>query len=257
MVGDDYPILIGDARTVETMIGELASLVIADPPFNINYPYDKYNDHLPKDKYHAFTEDWLWSARESMTGAGTLWVCGNLNVMVPTMHVCDLELGLCLRSEVIWYYRFGRYQESNFPVNHTALLYYVIDPKNCTFNADDPDFRVPSDRETVYNDKRATGIGRVPGDVWEIPRVAGTHRERFGWHPAQMPEAAIARMIRATSNPGDLVLDLFSGSGTTMAVAKKLGRRCVAVEMSDDYAAKARERVDSVSIGDPILGEQR
>jgi site-specific DNA-methyltransferase (adenine-specific) len=146
----------------------------------------------------------------------------------------------------------------------------VKNPKAFTFNLDA--IRVPSARELVYGDKRAAAAGRLPDDTWILrpqdlpagfnadedtwyfPRVCGTFKERSGWHGCQMPEQLLGRIIRASSNPGDLVLDPFGGSGTTLAVAKKLGRSFLGFELSPAYAARIRERLASVRVGDPLDG---
>jgi site-specific DNA-methyltransferase (adenine-specific) len=120
------------------------------------------------------------------------------------------------------------------------VLYYAADPKRLTFNADA--VRVPSDRQTKYRDKRANPKGRVPGDVWHVPRVCGTFRERRD-HCCQTPEEVVERIIRVASNPGDLVVDPMCGTGTTLAVAKRLGRRYLGVELCEATADLARRRV--------------
>ena len=84
--------------------------------------------------------------------------------------------------------------------------------------------------------------------------MAGTFKERQGFHGCQMPEQLLGRIIRASSNEGDLVLDPFGGSGTTLAVAKKLGRRWLGFELSDDYAKYANERLREIRVGDPLDG---
>jgi site-specific DNA-methyltransferase (adenine-specific) len=91
-------------------------------------------------------------------------------------------------------------------------------------------------------------------DTWYYPRVNGTFKERKGWHGCQMPEQVLGRIIRACSRPGELVLDPFTGSGTTLAVAKKLGREFLGFELSEQYAARANERLSGVSAGDPLDG---
>src|SRR6202007_242557 len=113
--------------------------------------------------------------------------------------------------------------------------------------------RVPSARQLVYADRRAHPTGRLPDgtwilrpqdlldgfnaseDTWYFPRVCGTFKERAGWHGCQMPEQLLGRIIRACSHEGDLVLDPFAGSGTTLAVAKKLGRHFLGFELSEQY----------------------
>src|SRR5690606_15586883 len=128
-----------------------------------------------------------------------------------------------------------------FTRSHAHLFYFIRNPNAFTFN--DADIRVPSARQLVYGDRRANPQGRLPDDTWILrpqdlpegfgpeedtwyfPRVCGTFRERTGWHGCQMPEQLLGRIIRACSNEGELVLDPFGGSGTTLAVAKKLRRR--------------------------------
>jgi site-specific DNA-methyltransferase (adenine-specific) len=84
--------------------------------------------------------------------------------------------------------------------------------------------------------------------------VCGTFKERSGWHGCQMPEQLLGRIIRACSNPGDLVLDPFGGSGTTLAVAKKLGRSFLGLELSEQYAARINERLTGIHAGDQLDG---
>ena len=144
------------------------------------------------------------------------------------------------------------------------------DPKQFTFN--DQAIRVPSARQLVYSDRRANPKGRLPddtwilrpqdvpggfpadGDTWYFPRVCGTFKERAGWHGCQMPEQLLGRIIRACSNPGEVVLDPFAGSGTTLVVAKKLGRRYLGFELSPDYAAQIQARLDVAHEGQPLEG---
>src|SRR5262249_29927178 len=146
-----------------------------------------------------------------------------------------------------------------FSRSHTHLFHFVKDAKNFTFNGDA--IRVPSARQLVYADSRANPKGRLPDDTWVLrpqdlpegfeahedtwyfPRVCGTFRERAGFHGCQMPERLLARIIRASSNEGELVVDPFAGSGSTLVVAKKLGRRCLGFEMSKKYAAEVRKRL--------------
>jgi SAM-dependent methyltransferase len=103
---------------------------------------------------------------------------------------------------------------------------------------------VPSDRQLIYSDKRANPEGKMPDDVWtEYPRVCGTFKERAGWHPCQMPENLLKRIIAVSSNRRDCVLDPFSGSGTTAAAAYQLARNYVAIEISQEYVEKTRKRL--------------
>jgi site-specific DNA-methyltransferase (adenine-specific) len=127
----------------------------------------------------------------------------------------------------------------------------------------------------VYGDKRANPKGRLPDDTWILrpqdfqsdrygftpdqdtwyfSRVAGTFKERQGFHGCQMPEQLLARIIRTSSNEGELILDPFTGSGTTLAVAKKLGREFLGCELSSEYVKYATERLKKISAGDALDG---
>ncbi len=128
---------------------------------------------------------------------------------------------------------------------------------------------VPSARQTTYGDRRANPVGKLPddtwvlrpqeeerafqteGDTWYVSRVCGTFKER-GDHPCQMPEAVLERIIKVSSEPGDLILDPFAGSGTTLAVAKRLGRDFLGIELSKEYVRKIRKRLDGIPNRDAV-----
>ena len=92
------------------------------------------------------------------------------------------------------------------------------------------------------------------GDTWYFPRVCGTFKERAGWHGCQMPEQLLGRIIRACSNEGEIVLDPFGGSGSTLVTARKLGRRYLGFELSPDYASQIQTRLDACRPGQPLEG---
>lgn len=247
-------------------------LAFADPPFNIGYDYDVYQDRLERDRYLAWSRDWTGEVVRALKPNGTFWLAigdeyaAELKVMLQEVH------GLTCRSWVVWYYTFGVNCKYKFSRSHAHLFYMVKDPKRFTFNADAPSVRVPSARQLVYADGRANPKGRLPDDTWILrpqdlpdgfqpdddtwyfPRVCGTFAERAGWHGCQMPERLLGRIIDACSNEGDLVLDPFGGSGTTLAVAKKLKRRFLGFELSPQYAAEIKKRLDRIKPGDPLEG---
>jgi site-specific DNA-methyltransferase (adenine-specific) len=112
---------------------------------------------------------------------------------------------------------------------------------------------LPADRWVLRPQDLPDGF-RPDADTWYFPRVCGTFSERAGWHGCQMPERLLARIILACSHQNDLVLDPFAGSGTTLAVAKKLGRRFLGFELSADYARNVKKRLAGVRAGDPLEG---
>ena len=244
-----------------TMPEASIDLAFADPPFNIGYEYDAYDDRKGKADYLAWTETWLRAVRRVLKPAGSFYVA------IGDEYVAELKvrldgLGLTMRNWIVWHYTFGVNCTKKFNRSHAHILYYVVDPKHWTFNADV--IRVPSARQTTYADRRANPVGKLPDDTWVlrpqeddrffgpdtdtwyVSRVCGTFKERTG-HPCQMPEGVLERIIRVSSNPGELVLDPFAGSGTTLAVAKRLGRHYLGVEFSPQYAEGVRRRLEGVT----------
>lgn len=249
-------------------------LAFADPPFNIGYEYDVYDDRRSCDDYLAFSRDWMVEVTRVLKPDGTFWLAIG-DEYAAELKVLAKELGLTCRSWVIWYYTFGVNCVRGFSRSHTHLFHFVKDPKRFTFNGDNPAVRVASARQLVYADVRANPKGRLPDntwilrpqdasppgfapshDTWCFSRVAGTFKEREGFHGCQMPEQLLGRIIRISSDPGDVVLDPFAGSGTTLVVAKKLARRFVGTELSEEYAERVRERLENTRAGDPLDGPE-
>ncbi|HEV8606154.1 MAG TPA: site-specific DNA-methyltransferase [Tepidisphaeraceae bacterium] len=243
-------------------------LAFADPPFNIGYKYDVYEDRRAADEYLDWTRKWGQALVSTLKPTGTFWLAIGDDFAAEMKLIFQRDLGLSCRSWVIWYYTFGVNCKYKFSRSHTHLFHFVRDPKNCTFNTGA--IRVPSARQLVYADGRAHPAGRLPDDtwilrpqdacnsftpeedVWYFPRVCGTFKERAGWHGCQMPEQLLGRIITVSSNPGDIVLEPFGGSGTTLVVAKKLERRFIGFELSKNYARKIQARLDKVKAGDPL-----
>jgi site-specific DNA-methyltransferase (adenine-specific) len=251
-----------DAGTVD--------LAFADPPFNIGYDYDVYQDQLDREKYLAWCRQWTAQVVRLLKPCGTFWLAIGDEYAAELKLMLQQEHGLTCRSWVVWYYTFGVNCKYKFSRSHAHLFYMVKDRTKFTFN--DDSIRVPSARQLVYGDRRANPVGRLPDDTWILrpqdlpegfgpeedtwyfPRVCGTFKERAGWHGCQMPEQLLGRIIRACSNEGELVLDPFAGSGTTLAVAKKLGRRFVGFELSQKYARQIEKRLAAIASGDPLDG---
>jgi len=238
-------IICGDCIEVLGEIREpFADLIFADPPFNIGYTYDKYYDKVKKKNYIAWTKDWMSVCKKVLKPHGSFYIAIGDEYAANVKIIAD-ELGLFMRNWIIWHYTFGQQTKNKFARAHTHIFYFVNHKKNFTFN--EHAVRVPSDRQLIYNDRRANPIGKMPNDVWdEFPRVCGTFKERTGWHPCQMPERLLKRIIAVSSNPGDCVLDPFSGSGTTAAAAYQLGRNYAGIEISEKYVENAKKRLNDL-----------
>ena len=248
-------IITGDC--IETLRGvaePFADLIFADPPFNIGYKYDKYHDEVEGDKYIKWTKEWMTACKKVLKPHGSFYIAIGDDYAANVKIIAD-ELGLVMRNWIIWHYTFGQQTKDKFARSHTHIFYFVNDQKNFIFN--DYAVRVPSDRQLIYADKRANPAGKMPDDVWEDSRVCGTFKERTGWHPCQMPEQLLMRIVAASSNAGDCVLDPFVGSGTTAAAASKLRRNYVGIEISADYAKKANQRLTQLDTRASIEKEHK
>jgi site-specific DNA-methyltransferase (adenine-specific) len=169
---------------------------------------------------------------------------GSLYVMASTqcMPYFDLFLRnrLNILSRIVWHYDSSGVQAKRyFGSMYEPILFAVVDPRKYTFNADavKVEARTGAVRRLVDYRKEVPTLysnEKVPGNVWTIPRVR-YRMDEYEEHPSQKPEALLERIIKASSNPGDTILDPFSGTFTTCAVAKRLGRRSIGIELEEQY----------------------
>ncbi len=241
--------------------GGWADLVFADPPFNIGYLYHGYNDKRNTDDYLKFSKEWMQAVYKALKPNGSFYLAIGDEYAADLAVIARREIGFNMRNWIIWHYTFGQQTKMMFAKSHTHILYFTKSEKDFTFNPDA--VRVASARQTTYGDKRANSKGKLPddtwylrpqetpepffaenGDTWNVSRVCGTFKEREGWHGCQMPMGVLNRIILASSNPGDVVLDPFNGSGTTVIAAALLGRDYVGIDQSKEYVAHARKRLE-------------
>ncbi len=248
-------------------------LAFADPPFNIGYEYDVYDDAKQASDYLAWCRKWIGGVYRALKPNGTFWLAIG-DEYAAELKIESQKAGFHCRSWVIWYYTFGVNCVNGFSRSHTHLFHFVKDKNDFTFHRMNPQIRVKSARQLVYADNRANPNGRLPDntwitrpqdaptsfspnhDTWYFARVAGTFKEREGFHGCQMPEQLLGRIIRVSSSPQDLVIDPFGGSGTTMCVAKKLGRQFMGFELSEDYVKFINARLQKTEIGSPLDGPE-
>ncbi len=246
-------------------------LVFADPPFNIGYDYDEYEDQMANDEYLEWSAKWMQQVYRVLKPDGTFWLAIG-DEYAAELKIAAQKVGFHPRNWVIWHYTFGVHCKGKFTRSHAHLFYFTKDARNFTFSADE--VAVPSARQLIYADSRANPKGRMPDDTWILrpqdcvdgftpdedswyfPRVAGTFKERAGFHGCQMPEQLLGRIIRACSRPGELVMDPFSGSATTLVVAKKLRRKFMGFELSSEYTKLGTQRLESVADGDFLEGSE-
>lgn len=261
-----YRVIAGDCcQKLDKEEPEKFNLVLADPPYNISRDYDVYDDAIPLSQYLDFTRAWGSRAHRTLKRDGSLWVAIYPNLVSEIDMIFKRELGFYKRGHIIWAFSFGQNNTKNFTRSTTHWLYYTKMKTKFTFNAVDPQLRIPSMRQLKYKDKRANPKGRLPNDAWildleqlghELPkdldfwvesRVNGTFHERQKGSDNQLPLAITNRIVRASSNPGDLICDPFTGTGTTGVSAVQLGRNFIGYELSKAYARSAMARIDAAA----------
>jgi site-specific DNA-methyltransferase (adenine-specific) len=154
------------------------------------------------------------------------------------------EFGLLFNGWITWHYTQGTGRKIGFSPRHEDILYFTKS-QSYTFNLDD--IRIPQ----KYYRQRNNMHGANPGDVWKFSHVHYSNPEREN-HPTQKPEALLDRIIRASSNPGELIVDPFVGSGTTCKVAKLLERQWIGIDMNPEYIDMGRRRIKNTTIGDAL-----
>lgn len=268
----DNKVYFGDCCTMmRQMSADSVDLAFVDPPYNIGFDYgdDEYKDNLPPAEYSAWCTEWMTEIHRVLKPTGSFWLAIG-DEWAAELKVMARSIGFHMRSWVVWYYTFGVNSPKKFTRSHAHLFYFTKHRTQFTFNQSQ--IRVPSARAIEYKDKRANPDGRLPDDtwvlrpqslpdgfqaeedVWSIPRICGTFKQRQDGAANQMPEQLIGRIIRACSNDGDLVLDPMSGTGTTVTVAKKLSRRYLGFELSGKFGGMIITRLRNTNTGDPLDG---
>lgn len=197
------------------------------------------------DDYLAFLEPRLREACRLLTPTGTLY----FHIDYREVHYCKILLDqifgrTSFLNEIIWAYDYGARTKKKWPPKHDNILVYVKDPGNYTFNVEAID-RIPYMAPGLVGPAKAAR-GKLPTDTWWQTIVATNSREKTGY-PTQKPIAILRRILAASSNPGDHVLDFFAGSGTTGAACLELGRRFTLVDNNSQAVQAMKKRFAAVS----------
>jgi site-specific DNA-methyltransferase (adenine-specific) len=251
--GDNLPVL-------QSMPENSVALVYVDPPFNTGRKQERggkttrrsetgnrigfkgkryetvretvlsYDDEFGD--YWAFLEPRLEEAWRVLKDNGTLYLHLDYRESHYAKVLLDALFGRdCFLNEIIWAYDYGGKPKNRWPAKHDTILVYVKDPKNYVFNSDAVEREPYMAPGLVTPEKRERG--KMPTDVWWHTIVSPTGHEKTGY-PTQKPEGILRRIIAASSNDGDTVLDFFAGSGTTGAVAAALGRQFILVDRNPE-----------------------
>lgn len=245
-------ILQGDCTDILQRLPERsADLIFADPPYNLQLHHELWRPNLTRvdavddewDKfddfrqYDQFTERWLTGCRRALKDTGTIWVIGSYHNIFRIGRIM-MDLGFWILNDVLWIKTnpMPNFRGVRFTNAHETLIWAQKsrDQKKYTFNHHA--MKMLNDEKQMRSD-------------WEIPLCTGRERCAVNGkkaHATQKPEALLYRIITAASNPGDVVLDPFFGSGTTGAVARKLNRRWIGIEREPAYVEVARKRIADV-----------
>ena len=207
-----------------------------------------YNDSF--EDYWAFLEPRLEEAWRLLSPSGTFYLHLDYREVHYAKVLLDALFGIdCFLNDIIWAYDYGARSKSKWPAKHDNILVYVKDPKNYTFNNDAVD-REPYMAPGLVTPEKAA-LGKLPTDVWWHTIVSPTGKEKTGY-ATQKPEGILRRIVQASSNPGDWVLDFFGGSGTTAHVASQLGRKFVTVDSNPEAFEVMKARLGEGLFGSEI-----
>ena len=226
----------GDAVSLfQEIENESIDLIIADPPYNLGKDYGNNHDLKDFDEYLDFSRSWLRQAKRVLKPEGSIYVFMGVRFISYIYEILDRELDMSFNSWIVWHYTQGIGRKRGFSPRHDDVLFFNKGT-DFTFNLDD--VRVPQKYFRARNNMR----GANPSDVWRFSHVHYSESNRQN-HPTQKPEGLIERMVLASSNRGEVVLDPFSGSGTTLRVCQQLGRNAVGFEINPDYIKMTRNRL--------------
>lgn len=263
--GDNLPIL-------QSFSKETINLIYIDPPFNTGRKQSRtrirtvhsengdrvgfkgqryvtqvlgesaYQDQF--DDYLAFLESRLTEAYRVLTPNGSLY----FHIDYREVHYCKILLDKIFGresfiNEIIWAYDYGARTRRRWPPKHDNILWYAKNPKNYIFNYEDIE-RIPYMAPDLVGEEKAKR-GKLPTDTWWHTIVGTNSREKTGY-PTQKPVGVIRRIVQASSNPGDTVLDFFAGSGTVGVVCLELGRDFILIDNNPQAIEVMRKRFAGV-----------
>lgn len=228
---------VGDARDkLSSLESNSIDLIVADPPYNLGKNYGNNIDLKDREDYQAFTREWLTQAHRVLKPGGSLYCFMGVKFIARLYLLLEEELAMTAQGWITWHYTQGMGRKKGFSPRHEDILWFSKG-EDATFNLDE--VRVPQ----KYFRKRNNMSGANPGDVWQFSHVHYCAAERLP-HPTQKPEALLERIILASSNVGDMVIDPFLGSGTTARVCQILGRNSTGFEINPDYVDMVENRLN-------------
>jgi site-specific DNA-methyltransferase (adenine-specific) len=238
--GQDALIYHGDCLMALRDISDASiDLIFADPPYNIGKQFGNFKDAWPSDSdYAECCYQWLAICITKLKPNGSMYVMTSTQAM-PYLDIW-LRNQMTILSRIVWHYDSSGVQARKYYGSlYEPILFCVKNPKNYIFNADDIEVEAKTGaiRQLIDYRKETPTLyktTKVPGNTWYIPRVRYRMNE-YEDHPSQKPEALLERIIKASTNKEGVVLDPFAGTFTTCAVAQRLGRKSIGIELEQEY----------------------
>ncbi len=255
---ESHKVILGDCLEELNRIPDSSiDLIFADPPYNIGKKFGDFVDKWDTDQDYAnWAKAWIDLCIQKLKPSGSFYLMSSTQC-IPYLDLY-LREKMTILSRIVWSYDSSGVQAKKyFGSMYEPILFAVKDVKNYTFNSDEilVEAKTGSKRKLIdYRKAIPTPYNtlKVPGNVWEFVRVRYRMPE-YEEHPTQKPEALLERIIKASTNIGDTVLDPFAGSFTTCAVAKKLGRNSIGIDQNKEYIKIALRRLD---LAESFEGEQ-
>ena len=246
-------------NALEHIEDKSVDLIFADPPYNIGKKFSKFHDHWETEKeYIEWCYQWLELCIKKLKDNGSLYVMTSTQAM-PYFDIW-LRDKMTILSRIVWHYDSSGVQAKKYyGTLDEPILFAVKNPKSYTFNSKDIEVEAKTGSQRKLIDYRKEiptpyKTTKVPGNTWYFPRVR-YRMEEYEIHPSQKPEALLERIIKASTNEGDLVLDPFGGTFSTSAVAQKLGRRSISIELQEEYIKIGLRRlgISQEYNGEPLI----
>ena len=245
-------IIHGDAfEVLNTLPNNFIDLLIVDPPYNLSKVYgNKSFKKMHDEEYASFTRRWLEATKHTLKSNATVYVCSDWQTSLIVGGVLgDL---FTIQNRITWQREKGRGATHNWKNSMEDIWFATVSSKEFTFNVDDVKMRrrviAPYKVDGVPKDWIESENGNFrdtfPSNFWDDISIPYWSMPENTDHPTQKPEKLFAKLILASSNPGDMVLDPFIGSGTSAVVAKKLGRRFLGIECEEEYCAYTQKRLE-------------
>ena len=242
---------------------ESVDLIFIDPPYNIGKKFGNFHDKWEsEEEYINWSYQWLDECIRILKQNGTIYVMTSTQA-IPYFDIY-LRKKLTILSRIIWHYDSSGVQATKyFGSMYEPILHCVKDKNNYIFNADDIKVEAKTGSQRKLIDYRKSvptpyNTEKVPGNAWYFSRVR-YRMEEYENHPSQKPESLLERIILASSYEGSLILDPFAGTFTTAAVAKRLGRKSISIELEEEYLKIGLRRVLEWTEyqGEKLLPEQK